>query len=89
MRKVVTAQAIQPRRTVREIDAAERNPERDSKSSPKTLTKGRVPIPAGIKHEVTIKNAHQRTYQEPRTQLRCEKERFLLPSFKPALLGLH
>ncbi len=73
--------AIQPRRTVRESDAAARNSEFNlmpiNKPIAKIQAKGRVPIPAGIKHEVTIKNAHQCTYRDSRTQLRCMKERFL------------
>ncbi len=71
----------QSRRTVREFDAAARNSELNlrpiDKPITKIQTKGRIPIPAGIKHEVIIKNAHQCTYQDPRTQLRCDKERFL------------
>ncbi len=71
----------QSRRTVRESDAVARNPELNlrpfNKPITKIQTKARVAIPAGIKHEVIIKNVHQCTYQDPRTQLRCERERFL------------
>ncbi len=78
VRKIrATVKAAQPRRTVREFNAAEKKLEWGSKSLPIVQTKDRVPIPAEIKHEVVNKNAHRCTYQDPRTQLRCEKERFL------------
>ncbi len=71
----------QSHRTVRESAAAARDSEFNFRHINKPRTKiqtiGRIPIPAGIKHEVIIKNAHQCTYQDPRTKLRCEKERFL------------
>ncbi len=72
---------IQARRTVREFDGAAISHELDfrpiNKPIAKIPSKNRVPIPAGIRHEVIIKNAHQCTYQDPKTKLRCEKGRFL------------